>query len=200
MEDVSANTKAIESSINFEKHFDVLFKKFFSHLNLGDNKELEDTPRRFYKALQELTSGYKSDPRKLLSTTFQSKCDDMVVIKALPFNSLCEHHLMPFWGFVDIGYIPQGKVAGLSKFPRAVQALAHRLQLQERLTQEIRDAINEALKPLGVIVVARAIHTCMRCRGVRSTGEMITSSVVGLFKESSVVKAEFFSLLGVHHE
>jgi len=181
---------------SFEFYFTSVFKKFFQSLGLKDSPDIEKTPLRFLKALRELTEGYLQDPKAPLKVTFEAASDDLVIIRNIPFSSLCEHHLMPFWGSVDIGYIPNGKVAGLSKFPRTVQVLAHRLQIQERLTQQIRDTINEVLDPLGVIVVVKATHSCMRCRGIRSTGEMVTSSVIGAFKEGTA-KAEFFSLLGV---
>ena len=196
MENVSSGPQTPSTSVGFEAHFDILFKKFFLNLGLDKNPDLEKTPQRFLKALQELTEGYRLDPVRILSTTFATTSDDLVVIRDIPFNSLCEHHLMPFWGYATIGYVPKGKVAGLSKFPRAVQALAHRLQIQERLTQQVRDAIYTALDPQGIIVVMRATHSCMRCRGIRSTGEMITSSVCGMFKNKPEVRFEFFSLLG----
>lgn len=200
-----SNAQTIETSIeldrNFELYFDSLFKKFFSHLGVDASGDLDKTPLRFFKALKEMTSGYLEEPSKHLHVTFETESDDLVVIKQIPFSSLCEHHLMPFWGHVDVGYIPSGKVAGLSKFPRAVQALAHRLQIQERLTQQIRDTIQKTLEPLAVGVVVTATHSCMRCRGVRSTGSMTTSSLGGAFKTDVMARAEFFSILrGGQHE
>ena len=186
----------IGESVSFEFYFTSVLKKFFQSLGLKDSTDIEKTPLRFLKALRELTDGYAHDPSTHLKVTFESNSDDLVVIRDIPFSSLCEHHLMPFWGSVDIGYIPNGRVSGLSKFPRAVQVLAHRLQIQERLTQQIRDAVQQSLTPLVVAVVVRATHSCMRCRGIRSTGEMITSSLCGVFKEGEAARAEFFSLLG----
>ncbi len=188
---------SLDQNTSFEFYFTSVFRKFFSSLKLEPCEGIEKTPARFLKALRELTNGYQQDPSSYLKVTFESKSDDLVIIRDIPFSSLCEHHLMPFWGSVDIGYIPSGRVAGLSKFPRAVQALAHRLQIQERLTQQIREAIQQALDPKGVAVVVKATHSCMRCRGIRSTGEMITSSLCGVIKDSEASRAEFFTLLGV---
>lgn len=185
----------ITDDTSLESRFTSVVSKFFSSLGLEQHEGIEKTPLRFLKALRELTDGYAQDPISHLRVTFESSSDDLVIIRDIPFSSLCEHHLMPFWGSVDIGYIPDGRVAGLSKFPRAVQVLAHRLQIQERLTQQIRDAIQQALDPVGVAVVVRATHSCMRCRGIRSTGEMITSSLCGVFKDGEAARAEFFSLL-----
>ena len=180
----------------FEQVFELSLRRFLENLSDDISVEtLENTPHRFLKALKEQTDGYGQDPVKLLSKTFVSDCDDLVVIRDIPFNSLCMHHGMPFWGQVDIGYIPNGKIAGLSKFPRAVQALAHRLQVQEHLTMQIRCAIDVALEPLGVGVRVNAIHSCMKCRGVKSTGRMITSCLSGVLRSVDAARAEFFSLL-----
>lgn len=191
----STTLDVMRNNVAFENRFEALFKDFFTQIAFEDEEVFNNTPKRFLKALREMTEGYKQNPVELLSVKFKSDSHDLVIVKDIPFSSLCEHHLMPFWGVVHIGYIPSGFVAGLSKFPRAVQALARRLQIQERLTKEILQAIQTALDPLGVAVVVSATHSCMRCRGVKSTGEMTTSSVNGFLRTSEAARAEFFNLL-----
>ena len=192
----SPSLDVMRNNVAFENQFEKVFREFFQQLQLTDEEVTTNTPKRFLKALREMTEGYKQDPVDFLSVTFKSESQDLVIIKDIPFSSLCEHHLMPFWGVAHIGYIPFNEVAGLSKFPRAVQALARRLQIQERLTKEIRTAIEMALSPIGTAVVISSTHSCMRCRGVKSTGEMTTSSLSGVLKTSDAARAEFFSLLG----
>lgn len=155
---------------------------------------LLDTPKRYVKAFHELTEGYKQDPADILSRVFDGEnYDEMVVVRGIEFTSLCEHHLLPFVGEATVAYIPDGKVVGLSKIPRLVHCFAKRLQLQERLTKQIADAIMERLAPLGVGVIVRASHSCMRLRGVRCRGEMVTSTLLGNFREPAV-RQEFLSL------
>lgn len=163
---------------------------------VGDNprrEDLIDTPQRLRKALKEMLQGYSVNPGEFLSVTFDSAHDEMVVVTDMPFVSLCEHHMLPFSGMVAVGYIPQDKIVGLSKIPRAVQALAQRLQVQERLTGEIADAMFENLKPTGVGVWIKASHTCMSCRGVKSSGSMVTSAMRGSFKDHAETRAEFLA-------
>ena len=157
---------------------------------------LLDTPRRVTQALREMTSGLHQDPVKILSRSFECESDEMVVVRGIPFWSLCEHHLMPFYGTVDVGYIPTGKVVGLSKIPRAVGCLARRPQIQERMTTEIATSIFTAtgLSPAGVGVVVRATHTCMCARGVRSHGNMVTSCLLGCIRDNEATRGEFLSL------
>ena len=175
--------------------FTAAYKKIFSHFRLDvEGDGLARTPERILDSLFDAMSGYNIDPAKFLEVTFTSDYDEMIVIKNIPFTSLCEHHMMPFWGTVSIGYIPAGgKVAGLSKFPRVVQALAQRLQIQERLTGEIAKVINEKLQPQGVGVVIKAEHSCMKFRGVCSDGQMITSSLHGLLLDGA--RQEFLNFL-----
>lgn len=135
------------------------------------------TPGRYLKALKELTEGYGMDPKAILGTVFSEACDEMVVVRDIPFWSLCEHHLLPFQGHATVGYIPDGKVVGLSKLARLVHAHARRLQVQERMTHDIAGDIEAHLSPQGVGVVVRASHTCMAMRGVRTPAEMLTSSL-----------------------
>jgi GTP cyclohydrolase IA len=159
-----------------------------------DRDGLLDTPARVVKALREMTAGNQQDPAKILSRTFDEPCDEMIVVSGITYTSLCEHHMLPFTGTADIGYIP-GKVVGLSKLARLVDCFATRLQIQERLTIQIADAIEEHLEPLGVAVVVRGRHACMACRGVRKAGAtMVTSAMRGLLKDNPETRAEFLSL------
>lgn len=166
---------------------------------VGENAErdgLQDTPFRFVKALAEHTVGYREDPKLHLEKTFDVDHQDLVLVKDIPFNSLCEHHLAPFVGKVHIAYIPSDKITGLSKFGRVVEGYAKRLQVQERLTQEIADAIQEVLNPQAVAVIVEAEHTCMSGRGVKKHGATtVTSTMRGLFKENASARAELLQLI-----
>lgn len=162
----------------------------------GQQAALKDTPRRWWKAIGEMTEGYKVDVAKLLSVQFADvPADEMIVVTGIEFASLCEHHLMPFVGTATVGYLPHGhRVVGLSKLARLVEAHARRLQVQERMTTDIDHAIQEHLRPLGSGCIVRATHSCMACRGVRKQGAaMITSSISGNFRDPAV-RAEFFAL------
>lgn len=162
-----------------------------------DRNGLLDTPRRVVSALEEMTSGRLIDPIKELSTVFEESCDEMVLVRGIRFVSLCEHHLLPFVGEMVVGYIPRGKVVGLSKIPRMVEAWAQRLSMQERLTNQVCETMQRALDPVGVGVVAVGSHACMGCRGVKQyNADMVTSSLLGLMREPAV-RAEFFSLARV---
>jgi GTP cyclohydrolase I len=154
---------------------------------------LVETPRRYLKAMKELTAGYVEDPSKILSKCFNEPYDEMVIVRDIAFWSLCEHHLLPFHGSATVAYVPKGKVVGLSKIPRLVQAFARRLQVQERLTQQIAKAMEEHLNPEGVGVVIRGTHTCMAMRGVKSEGSMVTSCLLGCFREDPRARAEFMN-------
>jgi len=153
---------------------------------------LKETPRRVIKSLQELTQGYKDDPAAILAKVFTQDYDEMVVLKDIEFWSLCEHHMLPFHGRVHIGYIPQGKIVGISKLARLVKCYSRRLQVQERLTIEIARAIETYLKPLGVGVVAEATHLCMAMRGVEEPANMVTSCLLGVFRKEA--RPEFLRL------
>lgn len=167
---------------------------------LGEDPErdgLQETPFRFIKALAEHTTGYREDPTQHLTKTFDVDHNDIVLVKDIPFNSLCEHHLAPFVGKVHIAYIPSDKITGLSKFGRTVEGYAKRLQVQERLTQQIADAIQETLNPQAVAVIIEAEHTCMSGRGIKKHGATtVTSTMRGLFKENATARGEVLSLLG----
>ena len=161
------------------------------------NREgLVKTPQRVGRAMQFLTKGYHEDPVAILqSAIFNEDCDQMVVVKDMEFYSLCEHHLLPFFGKVHIAYIPNGKITGLSKLPRVVDVFARRLQLQERLTNQIKDCIQQTLQPQGVMVVIEAEHMCMQMRGVQKMHSMtVTSAFSGVFEEQPT-REEFMNLI-----
>lgn len=152
-----------------------------------DREGLKDTPRRVTDAFSEFTSGNEMSAKEALSTTFNVDGGDMVLEKDIAFSSTCEHHLMPFFGRVAIAYIPDKKVVGLSKLARCVEVFAHRLQLQERLTEQIASAIMEHLAPKGVLVWCEAEHTCMTCRGVKKAGsKTVTYKVCGDFPREKI--------------
>jgi GTP cyclohydrolase I len=172
-------------------------------VRLGENPErdgLWNTPERMERSMQYLTKGYQEDPEEtLLGATFDVAYDEMVIVKDIEMFSLCEHHLLPFFGKVHVAYIPQGKVIGLSKVPRLVDVFARRLQVQERLTTQIAEAIESAIKPQGVGVVVEARHLCMMMRGVeKQHSSMITSSMRGAFREKET-RDEFLALIHARH-
>lgn len=163
----------------------------------ADRPGLLDTPARVVRALREMTDGYGIDPAELLAVQFPDDYDEMVVVRGVEFHSLCEHHLLGFSGTATVAYIPTpGRgVVGLSKLARLVECFARRLQVQERMTMQIADAIDEHLAPVGVGVVVRARHSCMGCRGVRKPGaEMVTSALRGAMRDEPHTRAEFLSL------
>jgi len=157
---------------------------------------LVETPRRIAEMYEELFAGLHQDPRDVLSTGFQESHREMVILKNIPFYSLCEHHFLPFHGRAHVGYVPEGRIAGASKIARAVDILARRPQLQERLTGQIADAIMEGLSPDGVAVVIEAEHLCMTMRGVQKPGTtLVTSAIRGGFRRRAVTRAEFLALV-----
>jgi GTP cyclohydrolase I len=155
------------------------------------------TPDRVHRMYAELTAGYQVDPSRLVNgAVFEVGYSEMVVVKDIPFYSLCEHHLLPFFGTASVAYIPRGRVVGLSKIPRIVEMYARRLQIQERLTQQIADFLNDQLAPQGVGVVIEATHLCAVKRGIRKPGTiMTTAAVLGLFRTRDRTRAEFYSHL-----
>ena len=157
---------------------------------------LERTPERMEKALEFLTRGYREDPSAILhGAMFDVAYDEMVIVKDIEMYSLCEHHLLPFFGKVHVAYIPDGKVIGLSKVPRLVEVFARRLQVQERMTQQIAEAIQDAIHPQGVGVVVEARHLCMMMRGVeKQNSSTVTSAMLGVFQKQNT-RAEFLSLI-----
>ncbi len=159
---------------------------------------LQKTPERVAKALQFLTRGYSENGTEIIkSALFEEDYKHMVVVKDIELFSMCEHHMMPFIGKAHVAYIPDGKITGLSKLARVVEAYARRLQVQERLTEQIRDCIQDALEPLGVAVVIEAMHTCMSMRGVQKTNAVTTTSAFsGIFLKSARTRNEFLGLIG----
>lgn len=167
-------------------------------LGEDQNREgLRDTPKRFAKSMEFLTSGYRGDLKALVGTAlFQAESQEMIIVKDIELYSLCEHHLLPFFGKAHVAYIPGKKIIGLSKIPRIVDMFSRRLQVQERLTTQIADAMQEVLNPLGVGVVIEAAHFCMMMRGVeKQNSKTITSATRGEFRENEATRKEFHSLL-----
>ena len=164
---------------------------------IGDNPDREgllDTPKRVVKSWQTIFGGYKLTPEEVLTTQFSESYDEMVICKDIEFYSTCEHHLLPFYGKCHIGYLPNGKIVGLSKLPRLVEVFARRLQVKERLTEQIANSMMEILEPRGVGGIMEAKHHCVVCRGVQKQNSvMITSALKGLFSEFNV-KSEFHTL------
>jgi GTP cyclohydrolase I len=170
---------------------------------IGEDPEregLRDTPDRVARMYAEIFRGLGENPAQYLECIFNEEHDEMILVKDIPFHSMCEHHLVPFIGKAHVAYIPRnGKITGLSKLTRVVESFARRPQVQERLTREIADIIMEELNPLGVAVVVEAEHLCISFRGVKKPGtKTVTSAVRGLFRNSAKTRAEFFSLVGGH--
>jgi GTP cyclohydrolase I len=162
-----------------------------------DREGLQKTPLRVAKMYAELFSGLREDPAELLRTAFTENYDELVVLRDIPFNSMCEHHLMPFEGVAHIAYLPDGKIVGISKLARIVDAYSRRPQVQERMTNQIADILSEKLAAKGVAVVLEATHTCMTCRGVKKSGSvMVTSSLRGRCKSDARTRGEVMTLLG----
>jgi GTP cyclohydrolase I len=169
-------------------------------LEIGEDPEREGllrTPERMHKMWLELTCGYRVDPDRLINgAVFDVGYSEMVVVKGIPFYSLCEHHMLPFLGSASVGYLPRGRVIGLSKIPRIVEMYARRLQVQERMTQQIADFLQQRLNPYGVGVVIEAEHLCLAMRGVHKGGAtMVTSSVLGTFRTTKETRDEFMAHL-----
>lgn len=157
---------------------------------------LRDTPARVVRALREMTAGYDEDPGEILSTTFAEHSDELVILRGIDFHSTCEHHLLPFHGVAHVGYLP-GRVVGISKLARLVLCFARRLQIQERMTQQIAHAVETHLEARGVGVVVSAHHLCMGCRGVKLPAtELITSSMLGTLRSNTDTRAELLRLCG----
>lgn len=170
---------------------------------IGDDPSREgllETPRRIAEMYGEIFEGLFNDPREHLKVVFSVQHDELVLLRNIPFYSMCEHHFLPFHGEAHVGYIPDGRVVGISKLARVVEGFARRPQIQEQLTSQIAEAIMEVLKPDGVAVVIEAEHLCMTMRGVKKPGSrMVTSAMRGDFKQSAVTRAEFLSLVHGNH-
>lgn len=168
-------------------------------LAIGEDPAREgllDTPRRIAEMYEEVFEGLYTDPLEHLQVGFEVAHDEMVILRDIPFYSMCEHHFLPFHGTAHVGYVPDGRVVGISKLARVVEGFARRPQIQEVLTGQVADAIMEVLKPDGVAVVIEAEHLCMTMRGVKKPGSrMVTSATRGLFRQSPVTRAEFLSLV-----
>ncbi len=173
------------------------YKDILQLLGEDPNREgLVKTPMRVAKAMQILTRGYTQDPHKVLTDAlFAEQYDQMVIVKDIDFFSMCEHHMLPFYGKAHVAYIPNGHITGLSKIARVVDIYSHRLQVQERLTEQIMHCINDTLKPQGVMVVIEAKHMCMQMRGVEKQNSITTTSAFSGVFESAKVREEFMNLL-----
>ena len=175
-----------------------LIKELLKELGEDAQREgLKKTPERVEKALRYLTSGYGKDVKEVLNgATFVEEYDEMVVVKDIDFASLCEHHLLPFIGKCHVAYMPKKKIVGLSKIPRLVEVFSRRLQVQERLTTQIANTLNETLEPRGVAVVMEATHLCMLIRGVeKQNSKAVTSAMLGAFRDRPETRAEFMELI-----
>ncbi len=173
-------------------------KKILEHIGEDPNREgLLKTPERFQKSFEFLTSGYKKNPKDIINKAiFNEKYDDMIIVKDIEIFSMCEHHLLPFFGRCHVAYIPNGKIIGLSKIPRIVDIFSKRLQVQERLTHEIAHTLQKVLKPRGVGVIIEAKHMCMVMRGVEKQNSFATtSSMLGVFRKNLSTREEFLRLV-----
>lgn len=179
------------------QNIEILITKLLSEIGEDTNREgLLKTPSRVAKSYVHLFSGYNKNPKDILTVFDDEKYDEMIVVKDIEFYSHCEHHMLPFFGKAHIGYIPNGKIVGLSKLPRIVDIFSRRLQNQERITQQIANCIMELLEPKGVGVVLEAKHFCMMARGVEKQNSLVrTSAMKGLFKEKDNTRSEFLELI-----
>jgi len=187
------NTRVDSNREQIEHHVREILKL------IGEDVEREgllETPARVTRMYEEIFGGYEVDPRDVLGVTFDENHEELVIVKDIVYYSQCEHHMAPFFGKAHIGYIPSGKIAGLSKLARLVEAVTRRLQVQERITSQIADIIDEVLKPQGVMVVVEGEHLCMCARGVKKPGsKTVTSAVRGTFRSDAASRAEFLSLI-----
>ena len=189
---------SVESETLTSANFNDLVREMIVRLGEDPKREgLIQTPERVHRAYEYLTRGYKEDPEALLKEAlFTVNYDEMVIVKDVEMFSLCEHHMLPFFGKVHVAYIPNGKVVGLSKIPRLIEIFSRRLQIQERLTTQIAETIQKAIEPQGVGVVIEARHLCMMMRGVeKQHSAAVTSSMLGCFREEQETRSEFLSLI-----
>jgi GTP cyclohydrolase I len=189
---------SVETSTLTSASFEELVHEMIVRLGEDPTREgLLRTPERVHRALEHLTKGYKEDPEAMLNKAlFTVTYDEMVIVKDVEMYSLCEHHMLPFFGKVHVAYIPNGKVIGLSKIPRLVEIFSRRLQIQERLTTQIAETIQRAIQPQGVGVVVEARHLCMMMRGVeKQHSAAVTSSMLGCFRDTQETRTEFLSLI-----
>ena len=180
-----------------------LIHKLLEEIGEDPRREgLKKTPKRVAESMKYLTSGYAMDPMEVLNkAVFHEKYDEMVICRDIDYYSMCEHHLLPFFGRCHVAYIPNGKIIGLSKIPRLVEIFSRRLQVQERLTGQIADCLMEALNPLGVAVVMEGLHMCMVMRGVEKQNSFaMTSSMLGVFRTEAATRSEFMNLIQLSRE
>ncbi|AET59048.1 GTP cyclohydrolase I FolE [Paenibacillus terrae] len=187
------NRKAADNRDKIEYHVEQILQL------IGEDPKREgllETPARVARMYEEIFAGYEVDPRDALGVTFDENHEELVIVKDIVYYSQCEHHMAPFFGKVHIGYVPSGKIVGLSKLARLVEAVTRRLQVQERITAQIADILNEAVSAHGVMVVVEGEHLCMCSRGVKKPGsKTVTSAVRGTFRDDAAQRAEFLSLL-----
>ncbi len=200
---VSVNQKDIDS-VQLEKIVDIPAIKEAVRTILTavgedpDRPGLKETPRRVAHMYMEMFAGLHMDPQRHLKVVFPEDYDEMVLVKDIPFTSMCEHHLLPFNGKAHVAYIPNGRVTGLSKIARVVEEVARRPQVQERMTQQVAELIEEHLETAGVAVVVSAEHSCMSIRGIKKPGsQTVTSALRGAFKDNQSTRAEFMALIGI---
>ncbi|PZD95612.1 GTP cyclohydrolase I FolE [Paenibacillus sambharensis] len=188
------NSRVSDNREQIEHHIREILKL------IGEDVEREgllDTPARVTRMYEEIFAGYDVDPRDVLGVTFDEQHEELVIVKDIVYYSQCEHHMAPFFGVAHIGYIPSGKIAGLSKLARLVEAITRKLQVQERITTQIANIMEEVLQPHGVMVVLEGEHLCMCARGVKKPGsKTVTSAVRGEFRTNTALRTEFMSLLG----
>lgn len=190
-----------DKDVDLERIADAVREILFAVGEDPNREGLTDTPMRVARMYAELLGGLHEDPVEHLDAFFTEKYDELVVLRDIQFNSLCEHHLMPFEGLAHIAYLPDGKVVGISKLARVVDIFAHRPQVQERMTNQIADILMKSLSAKGVAIVLEATHTCMTCRGVRKPGSiMVTSALRGLCKSDARTRSEVFTLLAETHK
>lgn len=188
-----SNGKVAENREAIEYHIREILKLIGEDV---DREGLLETPARVARMYEEVFAGYDADPRDVLGVTFDEKHEELVIVKDIVYYSHCEHHMAPFFGKVHIGYIPSGKIAGLSKLARLVEAVTRRLQVQERVTSEIADIMDEVLQPHGVMVVVDGEHLCMCSRGIKKPGsKTVSSGVRGQFRTDAALRSEFLSLI-----
>jgi GTP cyclohydrolase I len=194
-----AHLKAEAASSELGADFESAVRTLITEIGEDGNRQgLVGTPARVRRMYAELTDGYRADPDAVINNAcFEVDYDEMVVVRDIEFFSLCEHHLLPFYGHAHVGYLPRGTVIGLSKIPRIVDMYAHRLQVQERLTQQVAHLLMEHLEPRGVACVIEATHLCTMMRGVRKQqATMVTSAMLGTFRRDPKTRGEFLTLIG----
>lgn len=187
------NTSVINNRALIEGHVREILRLVGEDI---DREGLLETPARVTRMYEEIFAGYEADYKDILGVTFDEKHEELVIIKDIVYYSQCEHHMAPFFGKIHIGYVPSGKIAGLSKFARLVDAVTRKLQVQERITSDLANILDEELTPHGCMVVVEGEHLCMCSRGVKKTGsQTVTSAVRGTFRTNAALRSEFLSLL-----